>query len=93
MTHHTDPLEIDTVEVPEATPGYRLALVYRLLSDIKRRHSLQSVDSSDEASLLGNRPEPTDASRSLEMRGGHNAENEELVTKIGNRKPEVQRVL
>jgi hypothetical protein len=49
-------------------PGYRLTLVYRLLSDIKRRHSLQAVDSSDEASLLSNRPEPTDASRSLEMR-------------------------
>jgi hypothetical protein len=68
MTHHTDPLEIDAVEAPEAMPGYRLALVYRLLSDIKRRHSLQSVDRSDEASLLGSQPEPTDATRSLEIK-------------------------
>ena len=67
MTHHTDPLEIDAVEVPEAMPGYRLTLVYRLLSDIKRRHSLQPADTSDEASLLSDQPEPTDAGRSLRM--------------------------
>lgn len=61
-------MEIDAIEVPEAMPGYRLTLVYRLLSDIKRRHSLQAADSADEVNLPGNQPEPTDASRSLEMR-------------------------
>jgi hypothetical protein len=67
MTSQTDPMEIDAVEVPEAMPGYRLTLVYRLLSDIKRRRSLQPTDSSDETSLLSDQPEPTDAGRSLGM--------------------------
>ena len=70
MTHQPDPIGINAVEVPEAMPGYRLTLVFRLLSDIKRRHNLQPADSSDEASLLGDQPEPTDASRSLETREG-----------------------
>lgn len=58
---------IDAIEVPETNPGYRLTLVYRLLSDIKRRRSLQTADGADEANLPGNQPELSGIKRSSKM--------------------------
>ena len=68
MVEKTDMMELDNIEVPEATPSQRLTLVYRLLNDINRRHSLQAGGSADEVDIPGSRAEPSVARPPLAMR-------------------------
>jgi hypothetical protein len=70
MVEKTDMMELDNIEVPEATPCQRLTLVYRLLNDInrRRRHSLQAGSSADEVYISDSQAEPSVARPPLAMR-------------------------